>query len=71
MFNWIMSLFRKNKIDMDEKDDEPSTIIKTPDNDYDDIISKLSLDEIFTPKDIKYMRTLSNTQLVHLVLLKQ
>ncbi len=61
----------QNKVDVDVKDDEPSTIIKTPDNDYADIISKLSLDEIFTSTDIKYMSTLSNAQLVHLVLLKQ
>ena len=75
MFKWILSLFRKNKVNMDAKDDEPSTIIKsltTHDNDYADIISKLSLDEtFFTSKDIKYMSTLSNAQLVYLVLLKQ
>lgn len=72
MFKWIMSLFHKNKVNMHPKDDEPSIIIKTPDNDYADIISKLSLDEtFFTSKDIKYMSTLSNAQLVYLILLKQ
>ena len=73
MFKWIMSLFRKNKV---TTDDEPPIIIKptviTHDNDYADIISKLSLDDtFFTPKDVKYMTTLSNAQLVYLVLLRQ
>ena len=64
MFKWIMSLFRKNKVNAD------SIIIK-PTHDA-DIISKLSLDDtFFTPKDIKYMTTLSNAQLVYLVLLRQ
>ena len=75
MFKWIMFLFRKNKVNIDEK----SSILVKPvsnqiirDNDYSDIISKLSLDEtFFTPKDITYMKTLSNAQLVYLVLLKQ
>lgn len=76
MFTWIMSLFRKNKVVANEKDDEPSIIAQplsiTPDNDYADIISKLSLDEtFFTKKDIKYMSTLTNAQLVYLLLLKQ
>jgi hypothetical protein len=67
MFKWIMSLFRKNKVNAD------SIIIKpTPADDYADIISKLSLDDtFFTPKDVKYMTTLSNAQLVYLVLLRQ
>ena len=69
MFKWIMSLFRKNKVD---KVDEPTILIKPHDNDYADIISKLSLeDTFFTPKDIIYMSTLTNSQLVYLVLLKQ
>ena len=73
MFKWIWSLFQKRKVIVDE---EPSILIKTPgiinDNDYTDIISKLSLDEtFFTKKDITYMNTLTNAQLVYLVLLKQ
>jgi hypothetical protein len=70
MFKWIMSLFRKNKVNTDTK---PSIIIKPRHaDDYADIISKLSLDDtFFTPKDIKYMSTLTNAQLVYLVLLKQ
>jgi hypothetical protein len=73
MFNWIMSLFRKNK---DTTDDELSIITKPNviihDNDYTDIISKLSLDDtFFTQKDVAYMSTLTNAQLVYLVLLKQ
>ena len=76
MFTWLMSLFRKNKVAANEKDDEPSIHIKPPcitcDNDYDDIISKLSLDEtFFTKKDVTYMHTLTNAQLVYLILLKQ
>ena len=73
MFKWIMSLFRKNKVITDAG---PS-IIRKPiqpihDNDYADIISKLSLDDtFFTPNDVKYMSTLTNAQLVYLVLLKQ
>ena len=72
MFTWIMSLFRKNKV---IADNEPSIIINPPgithDNDYADIISKLNLDDtFFTKKDIKYMKTLTNAQLVYLVLLK-
>ena len=68
-----MSLFRKNKVNAD---DEPPIITKPPvithDNDYADIISKLSLDDtFFTAKDVKYMSTLSNAQLVYLVLLRQ
>ena len=67
MFKWIMSLFRKNKVIVHE--DTPNII---PDNDYADIISKLNLDDtFFTQKDIKYMSTLTNAQLVYLVLLKQ
>jgi len=70
MFKWIMSLFRKNRVTTDA---EPSIIIKpTHADDYADIISKLSLDDtFFTPKDVKYMTTLSNAQLVYLVLLRQ
>ena len=73
MFNWIMSLFRKNKV---TTDDELSIITKPNviihDNDYADIISKLSLDDtFFTQKDVAYMSTLTNAQLVYLVLLKQ
>ena len=73
MFNWIMSLFRKNKV---TTDDELSIITKPNviihDNDYADIISKLSLDDtFFTQKYVAYMSTLTNAQLVYLVLLKQ
>jgi hypothetical protein len=70
MFKWIMSLFRKKKVDTEN---EPSIIKKpTLDNDYADIISKLSLDDtFFTPKDVKYMNTLTNAQLVYLILLRQ
>ena len=72
MFKWVMSLFRKNKVDKVDKVDEPPILIKPHDNDYADIISKLSLeDTFFTPKDIIYMSTLTNSQLVYLVLLKQ
>jgi hypothetical protein len=76
MFKWIISLLRKNKVSADEKDDEPSIIIKptsiTHDNDYADIISKMRLDKTcFTQKDVKYMQTLTNAQLIYLVLLKQ
>lgn len=73
MFKWIMSLFRKNKVVVDDK----QTIITKPnviihDNDYADIISKLSLDDtFFTQKDVAYMSTLTNAQLVYLILLKQ
>jgi hypothetical protein len=68
MFKWIRSLFHTNKVIVNKKDNEPSI----HDNDYADIISKLSLDEtFFTQKDIKYMTTLTNAQLVYLVLLKQ
>jgi glycogen synthase len=74
MFHWIISLFRQNKVEVGPIDDEPSTIIKPQiihDNDYADIISKLSLDDtFFTSNDIKYMFTLSNAQLIYLVLLK-
>ena len=67
MFKWIRTLFRQNKVIVHE--DTPNII---PDNDYADIISKLNLDDtFFTQKDIKYMRTLTNAQLVYLVLLKQ
>lgn len=67
MFKWIMSLFRQNKVIVER---DPVNII--PDNDYADIISKLNLDDtFFTQKDIKYMSTLTNAQLVYLVLLKQ
>lgn len=67
MFKWIMSLFHKNKVIV--REDTPNII---PDNDYADIISKLNLDDtFFTQKDIKYMKTLTNAQLVYLVLLKQ
>jgi hypothetical protein len=72
MFNWIMALFRKNKVVVDEVPiiTKPNVIIH--DNDYADIISKLSLDDtFFTQKDIAYMSTLTNAQLVYLVLLKQ
>jgi len=72
MFNWIMSLFRKNKVIVDEVPiiTKPNVIIH--DNDYADIISKLSLDDtFFTQKDVAYMSTLTNAQLVYLVLLKQ
>ena len=73
MFKWIRSLFRKNKVVVHE--DTP-IIVNTPniihDNDYADIIRKLNLDDtFFTQKDIKYMKTLTNAQLVYLVLLKQ
>lgn len=73
MFKWIISLFCKNKV---TTADEPSIITKPNviihDNDYADIISKLSLDDtFFTQKDVAYMSTLSNAQLVYLVLLKQ
>ena len=67
MFKWIRSLFCKNKVIVER---DPVNII--PDNDYADIISKLNLDDtFFTQKDIKYMKTLTNAQLVYLVLLKQ
>jgi hypothetical protein len=66
MFKWIRSLFRQNKVIVHEA--TPNII---PDNDYADIISKLSLDDtFFTSNDIKYMFTLSNAQLIYLVLLK-
>jgi hypothetical protein len=73
MFKWIMSLFRKKKV---ATDDEASIITKPNviihDNDYADIISKLSLDDtFFTQKDVAYMSTLTNAQLVYLILLKQ
>jgi hypothetical protein len=67
-----MSLFRKNKVIVDEAPiiTKPNVIIH--DNDYADIISKLSLDDtFFTQKDVAYMSTLTNAQLVYLVLLKQ
>ena len=70
MFKWLMSLFRTNKVIVDSIIVNPPSIIH--DTDYADIISKLNLDDtFFTQKDIIYMSTLTNAQLVYLVLLKQ
>ena len=68
MFNWIMSLFGKNKVYADR---EPSTMINPPsDNKYADLVSKLCNDKSsFTQNDITFLNKLSNEQLVYLILI--
>ena len=77
MFNWFVSLFCQNKVEVDPIDDEPSILIKMSsvqildDSVYANIIRKIKTDDKgFTQKDITFMSSLTNSQLVYLILLK-
>ena len=68
MFQWILSLFRENKVYVDE---EPSKMMNPPsDNKYEDIVSKLCDNKSgFTKNDITFLNTLTSEQLVYLILI--